>query len=174
MSLLRKLAVRLLNGVLRCSPEGTHEWANAMLRELDFIENDWAALFWALGSTRALVKHSGWRLRARFGKSGHQENHMNQIGKRAVGVFSGIVIAALLVLGALGLLWLGFYLFPGLGLEHLEWTHLLIVIVIPEAIFIVAIFRLWRRRASLAVGILLSAVVLAVHVAIHFATHWHN
>jgi hypothetical protein len=28
-----------------------------MLREMDFIENDWAALFWALGSVTALLKH---------------------------------------------------------------------------------------------------------------------
>ena len=29
-----------------------------MLREMDFIEGDWAALFWALGSATALFKHS--------------------------------------------------------------------------------------------------------------------
>jgi hypothetical protein len=28
-----------------------------MLREMDFVENDWAALFWALGSATALFKH---------------------------------------------------------------------------------------------------------------------
>jgi hypothetical protein len=35
----------------------------AMLRELDFIEGEWAALFWALGSAAAILRHaaSGWR-----------------------------------------------------------------------------------------------------------------
>jgi hypothetical protein len=28
-----------------------------MLREMDFVEGDWAALFWALGSATALLKH---------------------------------------------------------------------------------------------------------------------
>jgi hypothetical protein len=28
-----------------------------MLREMDFVESDWAALFWALGSATALFKH---------------------------------------------------------------------------------------------------------------------
>ena len=28
-----------------------------MLREMDFVEGDWAALFWALGSATALFKH---------------------------------------------------------------------------------------------------------------------
>ncbi|MGH9529075.1 MAG: hypothetical protein ACRD2S_04060 [Terriglobales bacterium] len=96
---------------------------------------------------------------------------MNDIGKRAVGVASGVGIAFALVVCALGLLLLTSYLFPGLGLDHLEWTHWLTVIVIPEAIFIVAVVKLWRKRASLAVGILLSAVVLAVHFAVHVATH---
>ena len=56
-------------------------------------------------------------------------------------------------------------------IDHLEWTHWLAVIVIPEAIFIIAVVRLWRKRGPLAIGIILSAVVLAVHFAIHVATH---
>jgi hypothetical protein len=28
-----------------------------MLREMDLVEGDWAALFWALGSATALFKH---------------------------------------------------------------------------------------------------------------------
>ncbi len=96
---------------------------------------------------------------------------MNDIGKRAVGVASGIAIAFTLVLCAVGLLFLTAYLFPSLGLDRLEWTHWLTVIVIPEAIFIVAAMKLWRKRGPMAVGILLSAIVLAVHFAIHVATH---
>ncbi len=143
-----------------------------MLRELDFIGNDWEALFWALGSATAIFRHSGRGLKAWLGNnSGHEEGRMNDIGKRAVGVVSGVAIAFTLVLCAVGLLFLAAYLFPSLGLDHLEWTHWLTVIVIPEAIFIVAVVRLWRKRGPLAMGILLSAVVLAVHFAIHVATH---
>jgi hypothetical protein len=34
-----------------------------MLRELDFIENDWEALVLALGSTAAIFRHSGRELK---------------------------------------------------------------------------------------------------------------
>ncbi len=172
MPAIRRLAVRLLRAVLRHASAGNQEWANAMLRELDFIENDWAALFWALGSATAIFRHSGRGLKAWFGnKPGRREERMNNIGKRAVGVASGVVIAGALVVCAFGLLLLTAYLFPSLGLDHLEWTHWLAVIVIPEAIFIIAVVRLWRKRGPLAIGIILSAVVLAVHFAIHVATH---
>jgi di/tricarboxylate transporter len=33
------------------------DWAKAMLRELDFIESDWTALVWSIGSTRILLKY---------------------------------------------------------------------------------------------------------------------
>jgi hypothetical protein len=59
----RKLAAKLLEAVVRYAPEESREWASAMLRELDFIEGDWSALFWALGSAAAVVRHaaSNWR-----------------------------------------------------------------------------------------------------------------
>jgi hypothetical protein len=40
--------------VVRFAPVGIGEWAQALLWEKDFIESDWAALSWALGSTRIL------------------------------------------------------------------------------------------------------------------------
>lgn len=172
MSAIRTLASKLLRAALQHSSADSQDWANAMLRELDFIENDWTALFWALGSTTAIFKNSVRGLRPWFGnRTGHREERMNNIGKRVVGVASGVAIACTLVVCAVGLLFLAAYLFPGWGLDHLEWTHWLTVIVIPEAIFIVAAVRLWRKRGPMAVGILLSAIVLAVHFAIHVATH---
>jgi hypothetical protein len=40
-----------------------------MLRELDFVEGDWQALLWTLGSATALVRHSAPReLRSAVGK----------------------------------------------------------------------------------------------------------
>jgi hypothetical protein len=57
MTLIRKLALKVLNTAVRCASPGTREWVNAMSREVDFIENDWAALWWALGSTRILLTH---------------------------------------------------------------------------------------------------------------------
>jgi hypothetical protein len=172
MSATRRLASKLLRAILRHSSADSQEWANAMLRELDFIENDWAALFWALGSTTAIFRRSGRGLKAWLGNYS-EEGRMNSIGKRAVGVASGVAIAGMLVLCAFGLLLLSAHLFPGLGLDHLEWTHWLTVIVIPEVVFIIAAVALWRKKGPLAVGILLSAVMLAMHFVIHLTTSLH-
>jgi hypothetical protein len=172
MTLARRLASRLLHAVLRHSPYYSREWASAMLRELDFIESDWVAFFWALGSTTAIFKHSvrGWK--AWFGReSSHKEEAMNNVGKKAVGIASGVGIAGMLVVCAFGLLLLANYLLPGLGLDRLEWTHWLTVIVIPELIFIVAVATMWQKRRPMAVGILLMAVVLATHAVVHIALH---
>jgi hypothetical protein len=55
---IRRLAFAILSTAVRRASPGLREWGNAMLREMDFIEGDWAALFWALGSATALFKHS--------------------------------------------------------------------------------------------------------------------
>jgi hypothetical protein len=56
MTRLRKLAVKISDTVVRRSPPAYKDWAQATSRELEFIESDWAALRWALGS---------WKMAAR-------------------------------------------------------------------------------------------------------------
>jgi hypothetical protein len=56
MTRLRKLAVKISNTVIRRSLPAYKDWAQATSRELEFIESDWAALGWALGS---------WKMAAR-------------------------------------------------------------------------------------------------------------
>jgi hypothetical protein len=174
MSVARRLASRLLRAVARHSSSENQDWGNAMLRELDFIENDWAALFWALGSMTAIFRHSGRAFGKWFGKgSSREEERMNNIGEKTVGVVVGIVLSGILVVCAFGLLYLTSRLFPGLDLEHVEWTHWLTVIVIPETIFIIAAVKLWNKRAPVALGVLLFAATLAVHFVVHVTTHVH-
>ena len=55
MARARRLALTISNAVLGLAPLGAEDWATAMLHEIDFIKNDWTALFWALGSTRILL-----------------------------------------------------------------------------------------------------------------------
>jgi hypothetical protein len=57
MTMIRRLSLKVLNTVARHAAPGTRDWVTAMSREMDFIENDWAALWWALGSTRILFRH---------------------------------------------------------------------------------------------------------------------
>ncbi len=41
--------------VVRWASPGCKEWAEGLEREAAVIENDWAALGWAIGSTRVLL-----------------------------------------------------------------------------------------------------------------------
>jgi hypothetical protein len=143
-----------------------------MLRELDFVSGDWAALFWALGSAAAIFRHAGrnWRLWLTH-LNRHREERMNSTGKKAIGVVSGAVSAIMLVACAFGLLRLTDILFPSLSIANTEWTHWFSIIVIPEAIFIAAAVVLWRKRRPIAAGVLLTAVAIGLHVVIHVAGH---
>ena len=141
-----------------------------MLRELDFIESDYAAFFWALGGTTALFRHSVPRgLRAFFAKHSNQKPWviLNQVRKNAAGTVSGVVIAVGVLVCAFGLVRLSFLLFPGSHLEQAQWAEPLAVIVMPEMIFILGAVALWRKRRSMAVGFVMSALTLVAHVVIH-------
>ena len=52
---VRRLAVRISSGVVRWASPGCKEWAEGLEREAAVIESDWAALGWAIGSTRILL-----------------------------------------------------------------------------------------------------------------------
>jgi hypothetical protein len=56
MTLMRKAAVKILDAVVRLAPEASRDWAKAAQVEMGFIENDWAALRWALGSWKMAVR----------------------------------------------------------------------------------------------------------------------
>src|SRR5947209_15520685 len=93
MSLARRLASRLLCVAVRHSSSESQEWAMAMLSELDFIESDWAALFRALGSARAIFKYSFPRqLLAWLGRRG-EGPVVKHIRRNAAGTLSGVGIA---------------------------------------------------------------------------------
>ena len=155
----RTLAARLLRTVARLAPDESRDWATAMLRELDFIGGDWAALFWALGSTAAILRHSAslWRVWLK-GKT-KEETRMNHTGKKALGVGLGMLSALMLVGCAFAVLRILSLLFPGLGLDHSGWAYWLAVLAIPETVFVAATVLLWRRKGPIAAGILATGLV---------------
>jgi hypothetical protein len=174
MSVTRRLASRLLGVAVRHSWSESQDWARAMLSELDSIESDWAALFWALGSARAIFKHSiPRRLRAWLGKRSSQEERpiLKHIRRNAAGTLSGIGIAVGVLVAAFGLVRLLLVIFPASTLKGVESAEMLAVIVVPETIFFVAAAALWRKRRPMAVGLVLSAVILVAHVVVHVTTH---
>jgi len=166
----RRWANALLGAALRLAPPVTREWASAMLSELDFIPGEWSALFWALGSLAAIVRHAGrnWLLNSIRSR---QEKRMNPKTKKAVGVASGAISAIMLAGCAFALLRIVDLLFPSLNIAKTEWTHWLAAIFLPEAIFIVAAIALWRKRGPVAAGILLTAIAIGLHFVIHVAMH---
>jgi hypothetical protein len=56
MTLLRKLAIGISNGVACKASPDTKDWAHATSREIEFIQSDWAALRWALGGIGILFR----------------------------------------------------------------------------------------------------------------------
>jgi hypothetical protein len=166
----RRLAEKLLAAIVSLAPSGSRDWAQAMLRELDFIRGDWAALFWALGSAAAICRHvaGGWRSWFKR-RTTNEVKLMNSTGKRALGVGMGALSALMLVGCTFALLRITDLMFPAMGIAHKEWTHWLAVIVIPDAIFIVAAIALWKRKGPVAAGILTAGLMMALHLVVHLA-----
>ena len=144
-----------------------------MLSELDYIESDWAALFWALGSARAIFKYSIPRqLHTWLGTRSNEEEGpmLKHMRRTAAGTLAGIGIAVGVLVAAFGLVRLLLVIFPASTLKGVESAEMLAVIVVPETIFVVAAVALWRKRRLMAVGLVLSAVTLVAHVVVHLTT----
>lgn len=56
MTFLRRVAKAISQRVVRWAVPGCKEWAEGLAREIEFIEGDWRALFWAIGSARVLLE----------------------------------------------------------------------------------------------------------------------
>jgi presenilin-like A22 family membrane protease len=100
---------------------------------------------------------------------------MNDVRKKAIGVGEGIVLAGLLAVVAYGVLRLMFYFAPHLeDLGPVPWVAWLVVMVIPETLFVVFAVRLWQKKRFQAVGIVITAVVFAAHFAAHVVSHFNQ
>jgi len=146
-----------------------------MLRELDFIDNDWASLWWALGGTTAVLKHSlaitvrSW-VRAKMDRRG--QLMLKDVAKKARRLASGVAISAAVLAGSIvGAARLLSAVFPARRFEQMHWLGWLPVVVIPEGIFAIAATALWRKRRDMARGIVLGAVALGVHAIVFVTTH---
>ncbi len=175
MPAVRKFATRLLSAVARHSSPESQSWGSAMLRELDYMENDWTALRWAFGSTTALFRHSipiqirTW-LQQRLAQT--RGLTLKNIRRNTATVLSGVIIAgSILTVCVYGLSRLMAALFPQWQSEHALLAGWLPVLVVPEIAYFVTAIALWRERRTLAAGVLLGGMVLIAHVVIHVVTH---
>ena len=64
MSLIREVAGGISRFVVRHASPGSKEWAEGLAREADFVESDWKALAWSLGSMRVLLSYREAPLRS--------------------------------------------------------------------------------------------------------------
>ena len=171
MSITRRLASRMLTIIIRHSSSESQLWGNAMLRELDFIEGDRAALFWAFGGTVALCRHSVTsQLRSLGDRHFNETFQIKRVAKKTTGIVSGVVVAGSVLAICVGIL-IGLIRFASWQDTNARLADRLLIVVIPETLYAVGIITLWRRRKSVALGILLAGVILITHAMIHFATH---
>jgi hypothetical protein len=171
MAFPRRVAAELLRAMLRLSPEQSREWASAMLQELEFVEGDWEALFWALGCATAIFRRSGrpilsWVIR----QLGFEEGKMSDFQRRAVGLFSGIGIAIVLTVCFMIVTHLSGHIF---GFDHSPWMIRVAAIMagVLEVVFVASVIALWRNRRPMAVGVLVTALLLGTHFAMYISTH---
>src|ERR1017187_1025661 len=135
MTRLRKLAVKISDTVICRSRPAYKDWARATARELEFIESDWAALRWALGS---------WKMAASCQNA--PLTSMSEVPRAARNFLRETRVSA--VLTSLSLLWMCYW-FSGIfrntaagGQSRLGWGLILAILgyIACEAIA----FRGWR------------------------------
>src|SRR5262249_21833267 len=174
MPAIRKLAIAVLDLVVRHSPSEARSWGGAMMREMDFVENDWSAVRWALGSTTALCRYSiAQQLEVLLHRSHHAWS-LKGSAKKIPAVLSGMVAAAV-VLGICLLLlsillrasWFNSASNPALG----KLADRLLFVVIPDVLYLAAAVALWRQRKAIALGIVAAGAILMAHALVHFVTH---
>jgi hypothetical protein len=166
MTARRQLAQRLLTALQSQASSESDSWATAMLRELDYVEGNWSALWWALGGAAALIRHGAPRyLRARLAQPSRLAHAMSikRVGTTTVGVAFGAFMAAGMMAICLATL---------VRLPHMSWPELVrssalervLVIVGLETICTVVAAAVWRHRRSVATGALVAGTTLFLHV----------
>jgi hypothetical protein len=167
MSSIRGAVRRVLHFVVRLAPSRSRSWGEAMLREMDYVDDDWAALLWALGSTLALGRHflseqlRNWRERSA------REALSQRSPPRIVSALFGVAAAAMvLTISMLTLTTLRRTLW--VEPDQARLVPLLFAVVIPDAVCLVGAVALWRPQSRIGSGILAAVAALGAHSIIYF------
>jgi hypothetical protein len=158
MRAVRRFATWLLAAISRRSSADDRTWGQAMLRELDVIAGDRAAVSWALGAAAVLFRHSARRA-------------LITMLKQTGGIASGVCLGgAVFLISAGGLLRVISVLLPAWPLRSIVSAELLTAIVIPEIVCVAGTVALWRTRRFISTGVTLSGISLMIHFAMHVMT----
>ena len=168
MAPIRSVARRLLHFIVRLSPPGTRSWGDAMIGEMDHIDDDWAALLWALGGTLALC---------RISLTEHLRNLRNILADKVPtqrgathlikSILSGVGAAGvLLIISMLTLTTLQrtYWVEP----SQVRFAQLLFAVVVPDGLCLLAALALWRPQRRLTSGIIAAGAALGAHSIIFF------
>jgi hypothetical protein len=168
MSPIRGVARRVLHFVVRLAPPRTRSWGDAMIGEMDHIDDDSATLLWALGGTLALCRCSLIEhlrnlrsLLADEVPAQREATHLIKSILSGVGVAVVVLIISMLTVTTLQRTAL-------VEPSQARLAQLLFAVVIPDALCRLAALALWRQRRRLASGILAAGAALGAHSIIFF------
>ena len=168
MSPIRGIAQRGLHFVVRLAPPRTRSWGEAMIGEMDHIDDEGDALLWALGGTLALgrcslIEHLK-NLRSLLAdevSAQRQATHLIKSILSGVGVAVVVLIISMLTVTTLQRTAL-------VEPSQARLARLLFAVVIPDALCLLAALASWRPRRRLASGILAAGAALGAHSIIFF------
>lgn len=148
---LRRITSRLLSLAAARAPTKFAEWARAMLGELDYVEDDRSAFFWALGSIGVLLRFSAiqlllipkWRDKSMIRHTGQ--------------VLLGAVVAGIVCMAG-SLVWMALLKVAGLQLSDVRISQRLMFIFLLEVTYFVIATAQWRRRKFVSVGVSLAGL----------------
>ena len=141
-----------------------------MVREMDFVESDWSAARWALGSTTALCRYSlAQQWKALLQRSDGTWS-LKGLAKKTQAMLSGMVAAAV-VLAACALLFSSLLHASWFNPAHAKLADRLLIVVVPEVLYLAGAVALWRQKKAIALGVLAVGAILIAHAVVHFVTH---
>jgi len=168
MSPIRGVALRVLHFVVRLTPPRTKCWGEAMIGEMDHIDDEWDALLWALGGTLALcrcalIEHlkNLRNLLADEVSAQRKASHLIKSILSGVGVAAVVLIISMFTLTNLQRMAL-------VAPSQARLAQLLFAVVIPDVLCLLAALALWRPQRRLTSGILAAGAALGAHSIIFF------
>ena len=168
MSPIRDVARRVLHFVVRLAPPRTRSWGEAMIGEMDHIDDEWDALLWALGGTLALCRCSLIEhlrnlrnLLAAEVPAQKEAKHLIKSILSGVGVAGVVLIISMLTLTTLQRT---YWVEP----SQARFAQLLFAVVVPDGLCLLAALALWRPQRRLTSGILAAGAALGAHSIIFF------
>ena len=168
MSNIRGVARRVLHFVVRLAPPRTRSWGEAMIGEMDHIDDELDALLWALGGTLALcrcslIEHLKNLRNLLAGEVPAQRGATHLIKSIVSGVGVAVVVLTISML-TLTTLQHTALVEP----SQTRFAQLLFAVVVPDGLCLLAALALWRPQRRLASGILAAGAALGAHSIIFF------